>query len=46
MKNTDNMALVEMENVGEAILILTMFHNYDIEGKFLKVSFSKYTKVK
>jgi hnRNP-L/PTB/hephaestus splicing factor len=46
MKNTENMALVEMGSVGEAILVLMVFHNFNIDGKFLKVSFSKYKKVK
>jgi len=45
MKNTENMALVEMGSIGEAILVLMLFHNFNIDGKFLKVSFSKYKKV-
>jgi hnRNP-L/PTB/hephaestus splicing factor len=46
MKNTENMALVEMGSVAEANLVLMIFHNFNIDGKFLKVSFSKYKKVK
>lgn len=45
MKNTENMALIEMGSIGEAILVLMLFHNFNIDGKFLKVSFSKYKKV-
>jgi len=46
MKNTENMALVEMSTIEEAIAILMFFHNFNIDGKYLKVSFSKYKKVK
>jgi len=45
LKGKDKMALVEMESIAEAVNILVDFHNYDIQGKFLKVSFSKYQKV-
>jgi len=45
LKGKDKMALVEMESIAEAVKILVDFHNYDIKGKFLKVSFSKYQKV-
>jgi len=43
--DTKNM-LVEMENVGQAVEVLMQFHNFDIEGMFLKVSFSKYQTIK
>lgn len=46
LKGKDKMALVEMKNIGEAVTILIDFHNYNIDGKFLKVSFSKYAKIK
>jgi hnRNP-L/PTB/hephaestus splicing factor len=46
MKNTENMALVEMATIEEAIAILMFFHNFNVDGKYLKVSFSKYKKVK
>jgi len=42
---TKNM-LVEMENVQQACEVLMQFHNFDIEGMFLKVSFSKYQTIK
>ena len=43
--DTKNM-LMEMENVQQAVEILMNFHNFNIEGKFLKVSFSKYQTIK
>lgn len=46
MKCEEKMALVQMESVEDALAILMNFHNFDIDGKFLKVSFSKYKKVK
>jgi len=38
--------LVEMDTVGEAVDALVRFHNMKIDGKFLKVSFSKYESIK
>lgn len=38
--------LVEMDDVQQAVEVLINYHNYNIEGKFLKVSFSKYQKIK
>lgn len=46
LKGGDKMALVEMENVGDAVNVLVNLHNYNINGKFLKVSFSKYSKIR
>ena len=46
LKNTERMALIQMDSIDEAIAILVNFHNYNIDGKFLKVSFSKYQVVK
>jgi len=46
MKNEEKMALVEMASVEDALNILMHFHNYDVDGKYLKVTFSKYKKVK
>jgi len=46
MKSEEKMALIEMVSVEDALNILMYFHNYDIDGKFLKVSFSKYKKIK
>jgi len=40
------MALIEMGSVEDALNILIYFHNFDIDGKFLKVTFSKYKKIK
>lgn len=38
--------LMEMESTQQAVEVLTLFHNFNIEGKFLKVSFSKYQTIK
>jgi RNA recognition motif-containing protein len=38
--------LVEMANINDAVEVLVHFHNFSIEGKFLKVSFSKYHTIK
>ena len=38
--------LVEMGNLQEAVDALVKFHNCEIEGNFLKVSFSKYDSIK
>jgi len=46
MKNEEKMALVEMASVEDALNILMHFHNFDVDGKYLKVTFSKYKKVK
>jgi len=46
MKNEEKMALIETGSVEDALNILIHFHNYDVDGKFLKVTFSKYKKVK
>ena len=46
LKGKDKMALMEVGNVSEAVSILMNFHNYNINGKFLKVSFSKYSNIK
>lgn len=45
MKNKESMALAEFQSLEEAIKVLIMFHNFDINGKLLKVSFSKYSKI-
>lgn len=46
MKCEEKMALVQMNSIEDALSILMHFHNYDVDGKYLKVSFSKYKKVK
>jgi len=46
LKGKGKSILVEMENVEDAVEVLVKFHNYSIEGKFLKVSFSKYQTIK
>jgi len=46
LKGEEKMALMEMSTLGEAVNILINFHNYNINGKFLKVSFSKYPQIK
>jgi len=46
MKSEEKMALIEMGSVEDALNILIYFHNFDIDGKFLKVTFSKYKKIK
>ena len=46
LKGGSKMALIEFENIGDAVSILVQFHNYNINGKFLKISFSKYSKIK
>ena len=38
--------LVEMGSIGEAVDTLVRFHNMKIDGKYLKVSFSKYETIK
>jgi RNA recognition motif-containing protein len=38
--------LVEMKSLEEAVEALVKFHNCEIEGKYLKVSFSKYDNIK
>jgi RNA recognition motif-containing protein len=38
--------LVEMQSLEEAVEALVKFHNCEIEGKYLKVSFSKYDNIK
>ena len=38
--------LIEMEGLDEAVDALVKFHNCEIEGKYLKVSFSKYDSIK
>lgn len=42
---TPNM-LIEMENINQSVGVLINFHNFNIDGKFLKVSFSKYHLIK
>ena len=46
LKGKEKMALMEVGSVSEAVSILMNFHNYNINGKFLKVSFSKYSNIK
>lgn len=46
LKGDTKNILVEMENVDQAVAVLIFFHNYNIDGKFLKVSFSKYQMIK
>lgn len=46
LKGESKTLLVEMENVGQSVAVLINFHNFNIEGKFLKVSFSKYQMIK
>jgi len=46
LKGDSKNMLMEMENVQQAVEILISFHNFNIEGKFLKVSFSKYQTIK
>jgi hypothetical protein len=38
--------LIEMQSLEEAVEALVKFHNCEIEGKYLKVSFSKYDNIK
>lgn len=38
--------LIEMGDLQEAVRALVKFHNCEIEGKYLKVSFSKYDNIK
>ncbi len=46
LKGPERMALMEMGSVDETVKILSNFHNFNINGKYLKVSFSKYQKIK
>jgi len=46
LKGAERMALMEMSSVEETVKILSNFHNFNINGKYLKVSFSKYQKIK
>jgi len=46
LKVEGKMMLLEMISINDAVAILMLFHNYNIDGKFLKVSFSKYQKIK
>jgi len=46
LKGDEKMALMEMSTLAEAVNILINFHNFNINGKFLKVSFSKYPQIK
>lgn len=46
LKCEEKMALVQMESIEDALSILMYFHNFDVDGKFMKVSFSKYQKIK
>jgi len=46
LKGPERMALMEMGSVEETVKILSNFHNFNINGKYLKVSFSKYQKIK
>jgi len=41
-KDNASMALACFDSIDSAIRIITTFHNYDINGKFLKVAFAKY----
>lgn len=40
-KNDKKMALVQLSTINDAVTVLTTFHNFDIYGRFLKISFSK-----
>jgi len=46
LKGIEKMALMEMSSIDDAVKILMNFHNLNINGKYLKVSFSKYQKIK
>lgn len=46
LKGETKTMLVEMENIMQSVNVLIHFHNYNIDGKFLKVSFSKYQMIK
>lgn len=46
LKGIERMALMEMSSIDDAVKILMNFHNFNINGKYLKVSFSKYQKIK
>jgi len=46
LKGEGKGVLVEMNNIEQAVEVLVNFHNFNINGKFLKVSFSKYQKIK
>lgn len=46
LKGPEKMALLEMSTVEATVKILMNFHNFNINGKYLKVSFSKYQKIK
>lgn len=41
--NEKRMAHAEFDSVSDAIDIIVIFHNYNIEGRYLKLSFSKGT---
>jgi len=38
--------LIEMENLKASVDALVKFHNFEMDGKYLKVSFSKYENIK
>lgn len=38
--------LIEMATLREAVEALVTFHNFELDGKYLKVSFSKYENIK
>ena len=40
----ETMAIIETSSVEEAVTILILYHNYNIEGKLLKISFAKSSK--
>jgi len=46
LKGKSKGMLVEMANTSQAVEVLINFHNYDIDTKFLKVSFSKYHTIR
>jgi RNA recognition motif-containing protein len=46
LKGDLNNLLMEMESVQQAVEVVMNFHNFNIEGKFLKVSFSKYQTIR
>jgi len=46
LKGPEKMALLEMSTVEATVKILMNFHNFNINGKYLKVSFSKYQRIK
>eukprot|EP01015_Nassula_variabilis_P037615 TRINITY_DN9990_c0_g1_i1.p1 TRINITY_DN9990_c0_g1~~TRINITY_DN9990_c0_g1_i1.p1 ORF type:complete len:160 (-),score=8.47 TRINITY_DN9990_c0_g1_i1:165-644(-) len=42
-KGTKKMAVAAFSSINDAVNVLMIFHNYSINGRFLKISFSKTT---